>query len=60
MIGYCWDIGRNPGQVYIDIRCSYSMINMMKVIEGLPKYNDPDKELARNASIILSLEYYMQ
>lgn len=60
MLGYSWDIGRNPGHLFFDFRCSYSLINMMEALEGLSKFSDPEKELARNAGIVFALEYLLQ
>lgn len=55
--GYSWDIGKDPGSLFIDIRCSYSLLNMMQTLDGAPSYNTSTKEYARNITILLAIEY---
>jgi hypothetical protein len=46
------------GQITIDLRCSYSLLNMMDRIEGyIPSYYGPKKEYARNVCIALTVGY---
>lgn len=59
VIGYSWDLGRNPNHLYIDLRGSYSLRDMMDVLDGPSKYYGPEEKLARNISIIVALEYML-
>ncbi len=55
--GYTWDPGRE-GILLLNLRCSYSLINMMREIDGyLPWYYGPEKSYARNINIGLMIEY---
>jgi hypothetical protein len=46
------------GQITIDLRCSYSLLNMMDRIEGyIPSYYGPKKEYARNVCMSLTVGY---
>ena len=46
------------GQINIDFRCSYSLLNMMDRIDGyIPSYYGPKKEYARNVCISLTAGY---
>ena len=43
------------GQITIDFRCSYSLLNMMDRVDGyIPSYYGPKKEYARNVCISLT------
>lgn len=56
-LGYSWDPGQE-GKLLLNLRCSYSLINMMKEIDGyLPKYYGPEKSYARNINIGFLAEY---
>ena len=46
------------GQMVIDLRTSYSLVNMMDRIDGfIPSYYGAKKEYARNVCISLSIGY---
>ena len=48
----------SKGQITIDFRCSYSLLNMMDRIEGyIPSYYGPKKEYVRNVCISLTVGY---
>lgn len=56
--GYAFDFNMLSRKMLIDLRASYSLVNMMDKIEGnIPLYNGSDKEYARNMSIVLSVQY---
>jgi len=56
--GYSIDFNLPSGQIIVDFRCSYSLINIMETIEGyVPYYYGPSKEYARNVSISLAVGY---
>jgi len=56
--GYSFDIGLPTGDLIIDFRTSYSLINMMNVDDGyIPWYYGPSEEYARNVSITLTVGY---
>ena len=58
ILGYSMEVGRKPNKTFIDIRCSYSLINSMNLLEGsIPAYLGPEKEYVRNVAIILAFEY---
>ncbi len=56
--GYSLDFDLFSGQMIIDLRCSYSLINMMNPLDGyIPWYYGPSKEYARNICIALTVGY---
>jgi hypothetical protein len=56
--GMAFDFDLKKGQVIIDIRASYSLINTMdKMDASIPPYRSPDKDKARNTCITFSLGY---
>lgn len=56
--GISFDHDLKKGQLISDIRFDYSLMNMMKNIdEYIPNYNGPDKERARNVSLVIMLGY---
>jgi hypothetical protein len=56
--GYSIDFNLSSGQIIIDLRCSYGLINMMDVIEGsVPDFYGPTEEYARNVNISLTAGY---
>ena len=56
--GYALDFDLLSGQMVIDLRCSYSLVNIMDPIEGhLPWYYGPTKDYARNVNISLTVGY---
>jgi hypothetical protein len=56
--GYSIDFNTSSGQIVVDLRCSYGLINMMDEIEGsIPNYNGPSKAYARNVNISLTAGY---
>lgn len=58
ILGYSFDLGNTPGHLLFDTRISYSLVNMMKPIEGsIPSYTGPEDDYARMATIMLSIEY---
>ena len=57
--GYAFDFNLASRKMLLELRSSYSLLNMMERIDGyLPSYNGPEKEYARNISITLSAEYH--
>ena len=57
VVGYTWDPG-SEGKLLLNIRCSYSLINMMREIDGhLPWYYGPEKSYARNINIDFLIAY---
>jgi hypothetical protein len=59
MLGYSFDLGPHPRRSLIDLRTSYSLINMMSPVDGPPLYDGPEYKYARNVSIMISYEYYI-
>ena len=56
--GYAFDFNLVSRKMLLELRTSYSLINMMDRIEGyIPSYNEPENEYARNIGITLSAEY---
>ena len=56
--GYIFDFNLASRNILIDLRSSYSLINMMDRIDGYIKmYNGPKKAYARNISITFSIAY---
>lgn len=56
--GYSWDMSSLMEQVFLDVRFSYSLINMMKQLEPfIPVYPGLAKEYARNVNIVFAIEY---
>jgi len=48
----------SKGQITIDFRCSYSLLNMMDRIDGyIPSYYGPKKEYTRNVCMSLTVGY---
>ena len=59
VLGYTWDPGRE-GKLLLNLRCSYSLKNMMREIDGyLPWYYGPEKSYARNINIDFLLTYML-
>ena len=58
--GYVFDFNLVSRKMMIDLRSSYSLVNMMDRIAGyMPLYNGPKDEYARNISITLSVGYQL-
>lgn len=57
--GYSWDIGEEPGHMFIDLRSSFSLINIMQTLDGTPMYTGPEKEFVRNMTIIVAFEFVL-
>jgi hypothetical protein len=56
--GFSVDLNLPAGKIILDLRCSYSLINMMDRITGyIPWYYGPSKEYARNVNISLTAGY---
>ncbi len=56
--GYAFDFNLASRKVLLELRTSYSLVNMMDRIEGYaPSYYGPRNEYARNISITLSVQY---
>jgi len=56
--GIAFDFDLKKGQVIVDIRAIYSLINTMnKLDESIPPYGSPDIDGARNMCITFSLGY---
>jgi hypothetical protein len=56
--GYSIDFNLFSKQIILDLRCNYSLINMMDRIAGyVPWYYGPSKEYARNINISLTAGY---
>lgn len=59
--GLSFDFDIPKGQLIADLRFNYSLMNIMYPIDGyIPSYDGPDKERARNVSIVLLLGYRFQ
>lgn len=60
VVGYSWDVGKSPGQLYLDARCTYSLVNSMKEMDGnIPWYYGPEKKYVRNVNIVLAFEFQL-
>ncbi len=58
ILGYSLDLDLPSGQVVIDLRGSYSLINLMDRLDGyIQWYYGPSKEYVRNVVISLSVGY---
>ena len=56
--GYAFEFKLPSGQMMIELRCGYSLVNMMNRIDGyIPDYYGPSKEYARNVNISLIVGY---
>ena len=56
--GFSVDFTQPSGQLILDFRISYSLMNMMNHLEGyIPWYYGPSQEYARNISISLTAGY---
>ena len=56
--GFSFDYNLPKGQLVIDLRSSYSLINMMDRIEGfIPDYEERSKDYARNVTLSLTVGY---
>ena len=56
--GYAFDFNMISRKMLIDLRASYSLVNMMEKIEGnIPLYTGSNKDYARNISIALTVQY---
>jgi len=56
--GYSMDFKIPSGQLSCELRTSYGLTNMMDRIEGyIPYYYGPEKEKARNISVVLMVGY---
>lgn len=56
--GYFWNINLPNNDLIINLRTSYSLINMMNVPEGYVRwYYGPNKEYVRNVTIMLTVGY---
>jgi hypothetical protein len=58
--GYSIDFKLFSQQIIFDLRCSYSLINMMDRITGyVPWYYGPSKEYARNINMLCTVGYLL-
>ena len=58
VVGFSFDYNLPKGQLVIDLRSSYSLINMMDRIEGfIPDYTEGSKDYARNVTLSLTVGY---
>ena len=58
IVGYALDLDISTGQLIIDLRGSYSLINMMTPLDGnISWYYGPTKDYARNVNIALTVGY---
>jgi hypothetical protein len=58
VIGFSVDIDMAAGQIILDLRASYSLVNTIdKKNEFTPPYQSSDKEWARNSYVIFSVGY---
>jgi len=58
--GFVFDFNLVSRKMLIDLRSSYSLINMMDRVDGyIPLSNGPKQEYARNISVILSINYQL-
>jgi len=58
ILGYSLDLDLPSGQMIIDLRFGYSLINMMSPLDGnIPWYYGPSNEYARNITISLTAGY---
>lgn len=56
--GFGYDFELPKGEIVIDLRCNYSLVNMMEYTEGyIPEFEGPTTERARNVSIVFMLGY---
>ena len=59
--GLAFEIKAPTGHIFLDLRCSYGLIDMMEKLEGyIPAYDDPDTNLSRNMSVTFSVGYRFQ
>lgn len=59
LLGYCWDIGKSPGKLLLNLRMAYGLMDVMDVLEGTVAYDGPENFYARNASLELGLEFLL-
>ncbi len=56
--GFSYDIDLRSGQLVIDLRSSYSLINVMERIDGfILWYYGPSREYVRNVSVSFTVGY---
>jgi len=61
ILGFSYNYKLPDARLIIDLRSSYSFVNMMDRIEGYtPWYYGPEKEYARNVTIAISVGYYFE
>ena len=56
--GFGYDFELPKGEIVIDLRCNYGLIDMMEYTDGhIPDYDGPAKERAQNVSILVMFGY---
>jgi hypothetical protein len=61
ILGFAFDFDLSAGQIILDLRASYGLMNMMDKMEGIiPPYDSPEGEMARNVNVVFTVGYRFQ